>query len=245
MMNHKQILKRMFRTFLILIGSIFSMLIVVLFLPIQSDWKWSILLILFVVLFFIAMYYRPRIEYYSTRSRLDELMQTSNPPIACPIDVASDPWISNLQRMGFILNKEFRDYYLAHRIHVDVSNIVTKRGILEVIVFIRNAEIQFTDERFNRVIRQIEEEYAKTKNKYHHYSIIIYKSGDSMNDEIKKAVDEVYFSKSNHRFITIIHAYAIRKTKQIYFLHSDTKSPNLFYQEAVKVLKETLGIESK
>jgi hypothetical protein len=242
--NH-DILKKTFKTYIFVVGSLILFLIVLLFLPINSDIKWSIFLIIVVILFIISIYFRPRIEYYAQQKRMDDLIETSLPPIASPIEANSDGWISNLQMMGFVLNKEFKDYYLAHRVHLDSSNIVTKRGILEVIVYIRNQELQYTDDRFNRVIRQIEDEYAKSKNKYHHYSILIIKSGKLLTEDIKKAVHEVYFNKSNHRFITIIHAFAIEKTKQIYFLQSETKSPNLFYEEAIKVLKETLAIESQ
>jgi hypothetical protein len=242
MKENKRILNQIFKTYITIVISMIVLLIALLFIPMIPDVKWSIVLVVFVILFVISLYYRPRIEYYSAQSRLDQLVETSNPSIASPIEVASDAWITQIQSMGFILNKEFKDYYLAHRIHLDASNIVTKRGILEVIVYIRNQEILYTDDRFNRVIRQIEEEYSKSKNKYHHYTIFIIKSGDNLTEEIKKQVDEVYFNKSNHRFITIIHAYALRKTKQLYFLHSDTDAPNLFYKEASLILKETIGI---
>jgi hypothetical protein len=243
MNENKQKLKKYFSTYITIVISMTILLIVLIFIPLIPDVKWSIFLVVFVFLFVISLYFRPRIEYYSAQSRLDQLISTSNAPIASPIEVASDPWITNIQQMGFILNKEFKDYYLAHRIHSDASSIVTKRGILEVIVYVRNQDILYTDERFNRVIRQIEEEYSKTKTRYHHYTILIIKSGDVMTEETKKQVDEVYFNKSNHRFITIIHAYAIKKTKQLYFLHSDTDSPNLFYREASFVLLETIGIK--
>lgn len=242
MNENNRILKKTFLTYLVMIGSLIGLLIVLLFLPLIPDVKWSIFLVVIVILLIISLYFKPRIEYYSHQTRMDELLLNSNPPIAAPLEISSDAWMVATKNMGFIFNKEFKDYFLAHRIHMDSTSIMTKRGILEVIVYIRNSDLNYTDDRYNRVIRQIEDEYAKTKNRYHHYTIFIIKSEDQFNDEIKKSVDEVYFNKSNHRFITIIHGCAIQKTKQFYFLHSDQKSPNLFYQEATQVLKEIIGI---
>lgn len=237
---YKQKLNAIFKGYLTAVILLILGMISVIFIPIPIDYKWSLFLIGVVVLFIISLFARPRIEYYGQQSRLEALVSTANPPIPSPIEINSDAWIARIQSMGFVLNKEFKDYYLAHRVHQDPSSLVTKRGILEVMVFIRNQSIPYSDDRFNRVIRQIEDEYVKSKTPYHHYTILIFKLGDDLSDEIKKNVHEVYFNKSNHRFVTILHAYGIRKTKQLYFLHSETSSPNLFYDEAVRLMKETI-----
>jgi|GEM_PF-5000179 len=151
-------------------------------------------------------------------------------PISVNQGLISDNWINNTKiNYDYVSYKRHEDYQLLYRFERESERQRPKTILILVIIF--NQKINFDNLDLARDISALENSVYK-KNKYRHRLIMQFKEGLAEGAELNQADKVFYLTQSRVHFV-LINCLFDRKSKQLYFLHSNEFSPNQYYKRAV------------
>jgi hypothetical protein len=229
-----------FKLYLTLLISAFAVgygsIIVVLFLPLTVEFRLAYAIVMIVLVFLVSILLRPKIYILSIASHYEKMKENQNEVFQSAYEIPSAEWESNLIKFGYHPFADFANLTSYYQISNDEGNIL-KRGVLEIIHFIKDENMGFHDDKMTQMVHDIEDKLMQNNKKYLHYLIINVKVTNKLSEKMKDKADEVAYEKHRNRHVSIINVYVLKPTHQIYFLHNDNYYPSIVYQKGVERIK--------
>lgn len=216
-----------------------SMVLGWLFIPLSTDIKLSIVLVLTIIFIGVFLWFKPRIVYYATVYQWFRLKEGQEPTKRIDLDI-STTLIQTLEEKSFKTIKNTDTLSLSYR-YLKSHQLETKRGSLEAVVYIKDEKITFNDQQIHRIINQIEETLKTEKKRFLNYVIIQFKAVKEITPDLINEANQVAFDKHSAVRVSIINALYQKDTQEIYYLHNKTYSPNFHYTYAISLLESLLS----
>lgn len=196
-------------------------------------------LVLLMGLIVFLLYIKPKMMGHNLYHKYLILLKKSNPPqkIKQKFDFK---WIESIKKDGYSLFYQSDKY----DIYIKISKILeqkifTNNSMLEIINIIKVNEIDFYADEIHEQYKKIWIEH-QAKHKINKQVILQLKKYTEYNEEVKTELDQVIvFSEKKNYLITINLGY-FTNDSTLYYLHSDTYYPNLYYEHGCKVIKKLM-----
>jgi len=226
-----------------LLGYLFVSIAVIVLLFLSSlttDKKLSLLLVVLILMLFLAFWFKPRFYYYTQQIKYLNLKKLKNPPLKISSFNLNQIFLAKLTKNAYQIFTDNDRFLVFHRYTQDNDAYVTKKTMLEILIFIKDTTISFQADQINKTINLIEDDYAKKKIKYTNYSIIEIKHSKKVDEANINEVDNITFDVESGRHISVILVYIDQCQQEAHFLYSDLFTPNIYYSYAVNLVKEIL-----
>ncbi len=218
----------------IIVGSIVALLVS----PIDTNITLSIVLILLIAMIGGVFFFRPRIMFHTESIQYYRLKERQGPPLKLKKSPATKDFYDTLRQYNFEPGFSSNEFTIFKWYAKDSKQPVIKRPMLVIYVMIHESSMSFQSPKIIKEINRLENALYKEKKKITNYTVFVVKSGLTLTTDIRNACDYVTFSKVRSRSIININAFYEIQTKSLYFLYSDTFTPNLYYQYGVDLLKK-------
>jgi hypothetical protein len=180
------------------------------------------------------MYHLERIKFFRLKQNQGSKLRRMRSP-------ASKAFTQKLIDQEFSLFYKSEAFSLFGRYTRDRKQFHLRRPMLFVYVIIHQQNIGFQDPSITREINRLEDSLYKEKKHIVNYTVYIAKEGQTMSKKTQEACDYVTYTKVGARSVVNINLFYETKPGSVYFLYSDTYSPNAYYRYAVSVLKELIA----
>ena len=206
----------------------------------STELKMTVFLVLMIALMMLTFWFRPRIFYYNKMYAFLKLQKHAAKPVPTKHELLSEHWANYLSKKDFRFSRDYGSFILMHRLVRDERIYSARQVMLEIVVFMKNPELSFRSPDIVQAVNDLEDEYRQNKASFRHYSIIQVKAGETFDQHIKDAVDQVTFDSHGRQHVHVLNAYYIKSTQEVYFLHSDDYYPTAYYQYIVNLFKSLI-----
>ncbi|MFU8793023.1 MAG: hypothetical protein ACNA7K_03275, partial [Acholeplasmataceae bacterium] len=232
--------KVMHRVFITVIISTYLLIIVTFFTPLSSDIKLSIAILLVFLLLVFSILMRPKLFVLSIAYHFKKIKEQPNMIVKTNHNLATADWTHVIEKKGFKHYKTFVEYALYYRINLDPDDLLKRKGILEVVVIIKDDTIDYHDDRISALVNEIEEVLYQKNETYFHYAVFNLKSFDAITDDVMETADQVIYEKHKNHHVVVINGAFNESHYELYFLHNDAYAPTLLYASTVQTIKDII-----
>ena len=199
-----------------------------------------VIFVLFIFLFFILLISKAKISFYDLQQRYQMLLNHSIgvEKTSCKFD---NTWIESLQKNGYASYLNETDFAIYYKITKSLSKrTFIKTNVLEIICIVRNNKLDFYANEIEKEFKGLWLKLEKA-NRLNKQIIIQFKKYDSYTEAIKTDLDRIISYKEGDNYLVNINCGYFTENKNIYYLHSDKYSPNIYYKKAVDTIKEIIN----
>lgn len=237
-MKHFKNKQRQYLTILILLSTLIVTNVIFMIIKLDEYLVSTLLLIALILLLLLLFYFKSSFDFYSRKYHYAKLLIEAENPIKLKKTYSIDDIVTMLDNNGYQVFSNDKKYIFLYK--VANKNKSKKRRILYATLIFLDPNLSLNDPETNKYFSNLEDSLLK-KEKYMHR--IFYQI--NINDKIDvKEANNVYFVSSRYENYIFINVLLNNTNKTIYYLHSNTSSPNRFYTLATDNLKE-MFIKSK
>lgn len=233
--------KVMHKLFITVIISTYVLIFVTFFTPISIDIKLTIAILLVLALLVFSILMRPKLFILSIAYHFQKIKEQPHMIVKTNYNLAEPDWTHVLEKKGFNHFKTFVEYALYYRINVDPNDLLKRKGILEVVVIIKDEAVDYHDDRLSNLVNDIEEVLNQKNEKYFHYAVFNLKFSEFITDDLMEKADQVIYEKHKNHHVVVINGIFTEKTYELYFLHNDDYAPTLLYASTVQTIKKIIS----
>jgi len=214
--------------------AIISLILVLL--KVETVYTTLITFFLLIGLLFIVFSFKPKVMYYAMQYRYHLLLANSIMPYIVN-EKFNKKWIDSLIADHFVYGYKHDVVDILFKVSKPVERSAFHNNhVLEIITVIKDNSIDFYSDLLNDQYKKIWNEY-QAKYRISKQVILQFKKYNSFNEEIKTDLDRVIAFREGTNYLITINCGYFEKEQTVYYLHSDTYYPNLYYKYAVENIK--------
>lgn len=199
-----------------------------------------ILFISIIILLFTLIVEKPLIEDLDMKHRYQKLLQTSK-GVTPVLPLFEQSLVPKLLSDGFtqqISNELFTIFY---KITPSITRkSMIKTGVLILVTIIHKNSLDLYSELIEKEHKKIWNSYEKI-NRLNKQLSIQFKRFSELTEDIKNDLNRIICYKQGDNYLVNINCGYIESKKALYFLHSDSFSPNYYYQLGVEQIKSLIN----
>ncbi|MBN2299661.1 MAG: hypothetical protein JXC31_00570 [Acholeplasmataceae bacterium] len=205
---------------------------------IGSGLVFSIVVFVLIVILFLTLFYcKSKISYYDMKQRYQLLLQSSKglEPTTCKFD---NNWLLRLKQNHYAMFLDNPNFTIYYKIEKSISKkTFIKTHVIQILTIIKNSDLDLFSNQieleYKSLWMKFEKEYRLNKQ-----VIIQFVKYKSFDDTIKNNLDRIISYKEGDNYMIHINCGYFIDSQSIYYLHSDTYYPNIYYKYAIDNIKD-------
>lgn len=211
--------------------------IILFFIDIDIRHSSLIVILLLIGLLILVLWIKPKVMYYSMQYRYLLLLENAYKPYKVR-ETFDQKWLDKIILSGFQYAYKHDVFDVLFRIRKTLEKKVFRTyHTLEMITIIKDNDIDFYSDLIEEQYRKIWIEH-EAKKRISKQVIIQFKMYDTFTEDIKADLDRVIIFREGINYLISVNCGYFKDDQEIYFLHSNTYFPNLYYKYTVDRLKE-------
>lgn len=191
-----------------------------------------------IVLLLVLYYFKTKYDFYTLRYQHIRLKDEANEPIGINTTMNLKTIQLDLEKNGYQLFTENAEYKLLYKI--DNKKKKRKHRILYATLIFLNSDLNFDDSYTNTFFQSLENQ-VQPKEKYKQRIFYQIKINDK--EDTSSANNNLFVSSRNENYV-FINVLFNNNEKFVYYLHSNTFSPNRYYTLGISELKNLFEYHS-
>ena len=206
-----------------------------------SPWTNILFFLILIPLFFLSLYFKPKIDHLNRQERLLLLLEEEQFPVKFKQDVYGRHWPQNVLTKGNYLRKEDNDEFLVlYKTDKDPYKPKRKKQrILEVIVIFKKETSSFSDFNLNAIINDLEKEHLLNL-KQKRIVVLKFMPVENFHEKTIHKVKDIDYRKVKNAYYLTLNVAINIKSKQALYVDGENAAYIFYYNYLKKLLHKYL-----